>query len=305
VVSAFVLAVAFAAGRDQAADRMRTGCKRNMAGAKKARELATSSARRENGFSMAVVATGEGHGGDAAASMDVRVEGRPYRGMSPQARRAERRRRLLDSAMELFGTVGYAATSIEEICRAAGVTTRHFYEEYASREELLRAVYTEIAIQSVKEVTEAIQSAPMDFEARVRAGIEAYVRPMLTDPRRARIFCLEAVGVSPAMEAHRRSVLHIMASMTQHYAEELRMDEPVRFPEGWNFGYNTLALVGAINELMAEWVAEGPKVSLEELIDIMVGIYVAVGAPLLGLAPPVALSSGAQPAPPRSLRVPS
>jgi len=100
-------------------------------------------------------------------------------------------------------------------------------------------------------------------------------------------------------------VLHIMASMTQHYAEELRMDEPVRFPEGWNFGYNTLALVGAINELMAEWVAEGPKVSLEELIDIMVGIYVAVGAPLLGLAPPVALGSGVQPAPPRSLRVPS
>lgn len=37
------------------------------------------------------------------------VEGRPWRGLSPQERRDARRRRLLDAALELFGTKGYAA----------------------------------------------------------------------------------------------------------------------------------------------------------------------------------------------------
>ena len=39
-------------------------------------------------------------------------QGRPWRGQSPQERRDSRRRRLLDAALDLFGTTGYPATSL-------------------------------------------------------------------------------------------------------------------------------------------------------------------------------------------------
>ena len=47
---------------------------------------------------------------------------RGYGGRSAAERRAERRERLLAAGLELFGTRGYAATSIERLCAAASVS---------------------------------------------------------------------------------------------------------------------------------------------------------------------------------------
>ncbi len=215
-------------------------------------------------------------------------EGRPYRGLSPEARRSERRRRLLDAGLQLFGTNGYANTSIEQICSMASVTTRHFYEEYGCREELLKSTYTEIVMSASRAVSEAVESAAFFLEARIRAGITAYLHTMLDDARKARIFCVEVVGVSPEMEAHRRAVVHLMAGMTQYYADQLRVSEAVGFPEGLNFTFTTLHLVGGTNELMVEWMMGGQRVPLDDLIEDVVRIYLTVGSPLLGYTPEVA-----------------
>ena len=53
--------------------------------------------------------------------MTQATTGRPYGGRSPEERRADRRRRLLDAALDRFGTTGYASTSITELCSSAGV----------------------------------------------------------------------------------------------------------------------------------------------------------------------------------------
>ncbi len=72
--------------------------------------------------------------------------GRTYRGRSPEERRAERRERLLEAGLKLFGGEGYAATSIERLCAHARVTARHFYEEFPTREALLLAVFDRMAL---------------------------------------------------------------------------------------------------------------------------------------------------------------
>ncbi|HTC29133.1 MAG TPA: helix-turn-helix domain-containing protein, partial [Candidatus Acidoferrum sp.] len=65
---------------------------------------------------------------------------RRYGGLSVAQRRAERRARLLAAGLQLFGTAGFLKTSIPMICNASGVTARHFYEEFPSREALLRTI---------------------------------------------------------------------------------------------------------------------------------------------------------------------
>ncbi|MGZ6827110.1 MAG: TetR/AcrR family transcriptional regulator, partial [Mycobacteriales bacterium] len=67
--------------------------------------------------------------------------GRVYGGRSEEERRADRRARLVAAGLELFGTEGWAGATIERLCAGAGVATRSFYEEFSSREALLRAVY--------------------------------------------------------------------------------------------------------------------------------------------------------------------
>src|SRR5206468_2848506 len=65
---------------------------------------------------------------------------RPYGGVSAERRVADRRERLLEAALEDFGTRGVAATGVKDICRRAGLTDRYFYESFRDSGELFTAV---------------------------------------------------------------------------------------------------------------------------------------------------------------------
>ena len=111
---------------------------------------------------------------------------------------------MLEAALELFGTDGYRATSIERLCAAAAVSTRNFYEEFSGREALLIAVHDRI-------VTSAFEAAMAAYEAsdgqpqpaRFKVASRAYLESVCSDPRNARIAYVEVLGVGPAVEAHR------------------------------------------------------------------------------------------------------
>ena len=115
----------------------------------------------------------------------VLTPARRYRGLSADERRSERRARLLEAAADLFGSDGYAATSIERLCARAGVTTRHFYEEFKSREDVLSALCEEMDRATFSAVQSAVEREPDDAEARTRAVVATFITQMLADPRRA------------------------------------------------------------------------------------------------------------------------
>ncbi|MGJ3561218.1 TetR/AcrR family transcriptional regulator [Streptomyces sp. INA 01156] len=54
------------------------------------------------------------------------------------------RKLLLDSALELFRTKGYAATTVDDIAAAAGTTRVTFYAYFPSRSDLMRALIGEL-----------------------------------------------------------------------------------------------------------------------------------------------------------------
>jgi len=50
--------------------------------------------------------------------------------------RPDARKRLLDAAMQVIRRQGYSATSVDDICRAAGLTKGAFFHHFKSKEEL-------------------------------------------------------------------------------------------------------------------------------------------------------------------------
>jgi AcrR family transcriptional regulator len=201
-------------------------------------------------------------------SSGVATEARSYRGLSADERRAERRARLVEAAIDLFGTRGYNATTIQEICAAAGVTARHFYEAFAQRETLLLAAYeasVEGHLATVRETLEA--AAP---ERRVRAGIAAALETWAADERRARIAFLEIVGVSDAVEARRRAVIERYAAFV---ASELRAVSGTRRDFTWAARALTAATIGTIEAWLALPAGERPPV--RRLVDELELLYVA------------------------------
>ena len=203
------------------------------------------------------------------------VEGRPWRGQSPQERRDGRRRRLLDAALELFGTIGYAATSLTALCADAGVSPRHFYELYPGREQLMADLYDEIVLETAALVRQAHAAAPLTAEDRISAGLRAAIAHQTDDPRRARILQLEAIGVSPWLEQHRRGVIAMFAEATDEQyrllvADGQMVDRPFR--------QVSTALIGAFDELLVHWLLTEPRTPPQDLLPVAAEVFLSVFA---------------------------
>lgn len=198
-------------------------------------------------------------------------QGRTYAGRSDAERRADRRRRLLDAGLELFGTEGWAGATIERLCASAGVATRSFYEEFSSRDALLRAVYEDIMGGVVEHVLPQVVAHEGTPEERIRVGLGGYVGYLTEDPRRAKVAHRE-VRTAGVLEQDRHAMVLRFADLI---AEQTRLEEGAR---GRILG---LALAGAVTEVLVDWVAHPePRPSTAPIVDTLVRLYVAAVTPL-------------------------
>ncbi|WP_412539487.1 helix-turn-helix domain-containing protein [Longispora sp. K20-0274] len=100
---------------------------------------------------------------------------------------------LLDAAAGLFGRDGYAATSIDEIARVAGVTKGAVYHHFEGKAGLFRAVFVRQERLLADALAGAAAGAP-DAWAAVRAGCRAFLRASL-DPVVRQVLVLDGPAV--------------------------------------------------------------------------------------------------------------
>ena len=118
-----------------------------------------------------------------------RVSVKPLR-----VRQAEATRGLLiDVARQKFTEQGYAATSIDDIIRDAGVARGALYHHFPGKEALFRAVYETVEGEVVARVLEAAAAQPSPWDA-VRAGLSTFLDACL-EPSFRRIVVLDSVSV--------------------------------------------------------------------------------------------------------------
>ncbi|QBS41758.1 TetR/AcrR family transcriptional regulator [Nocardia sp. CS682] len=195
-------------------------------------------------------------------------DGRSYGGLSREQRVAQRQTRLIDAALELFGTQGYAATSIERLCAEANVSTRSFYEDMGSREALLIALVNRITSHAVERALEALaETVGEPLSTRVVQGFGAYLAVTCQDHRSARVCYVEVVGVSAAVEEWRREQRRLLSALIISEAEravERGETKPRRFD------LFALAVIGAVNSLAQELVQStlpGAEIGLDEICE--------------------------------------
>jgi AcrR family transcriptional regulator len=87
--------------------------------------------------------------------------------------RHERRRQLLDAALEVFVSQGYHAAAMDEIAERAGVSKPVLYQHFPSKLELYLALLDESVDTLLETVRDALRSNP-DPKQRVAATFVAY-----------------------------------------------------------------------------------------------------------------------------------
>ncbi|MBF6149591.1 TetR/AcrR family transcriptional regulator [Nocardia nova] len=202
-----------------------------------------------------------------------KLAGRKYSGIAPEERVRQRRAAILESALEQFGTSGYAFTSIKQICRGAGVTERYFYESFPNKEVCLAALYDTLSEAMRDATAAALAQAGPDLDALTAAGLRAFIRYLTDDPRRARVVLIEVVGVSPDMEQRRHRVLRdfvdtVMATWAAESTRALARSERL----------TATALVGGVNHLLVDWLMDGRRDDPADLVAVCVDLFAATRA---------------------------
>lgn len=195
-----------------------------------------------------------------------------YRGATAEERRAERRARLLDACLELVGAGGWQAASVRAVCARARLTTRYFYESFASRDALLLALFDAITEEAAGRVLAAVAAAPDDAEQKSRAALGAFVDLLVEDPRKARVAFSEAEG-NELLIRHRRAALRMFAGL---------MGEQARAFYGAAggdriVGVTALLLSGGMAELLLAWTEGDVPATRDELVEDCAALFAAAG----------------------------
>ncbi len=221
------------------------------------------------------------------------VSPRRYRGITGEERRAERHEKLLDAGLQLFGERGgYAQTTIRDVCVAAGLNQRYFYESFAGREELLVAVYDRV----VAELARALLVAS-EFEGvqdKVSSGLAAWWEVLTTDSHKARLVCVEGVHASKRMGQRHR---YARGMITAFMVAQLRAVPG--YPGGWSDDELELHahwLVAGTVGLMTQWLNGDLDRSVDELVQECSERFLLVARHVLE-GPPVAATATAASAP--------
>lgn len=206
--------------------------------------------------------------------MSLAQQGRTYRGAGPRQRQEERRARLVEAAIEVFGTLGYRGATVDRLCAEAGLTKRYFYESFDGSEALLLAAYTRVTGELRARLVAGARDAGPDLNRRVDGALRALFTAFDDDPRLARLAFVEVLGVGPAVDAAYRAV-------TESFADTLlELAAPALGATGTPKIVAT-GLVGAVVFVAQQWVLTERR---EPIDTVVAGAHAIVMSTLDRLA---------------------
>jgi AcrR family transcriptional regulator len=194
---------------------------------------------------------------------------------------ASQRTRLLEAVGRAVADKGYAAATIDDIVRGAGVSKKTFYEHFQDKEDCFVAAYEAASDELLDRVREA-QAAGDGWLERTRAGIRAYLRWIAGEPALARVFLIEVAAAGPRAAERRVQLRDRYVDLMRELQDAGRNELPAlpRLPtEVFH------ALVAAVDELVVRRIRESSATGLPELEPVLLYLHVAL------LAGPTAATS--------------
>lgn len=195
---------------------------------------------------------------------------RRFRGISAAERQARRRQQLLDAGLEAFGTRGFHAVGVRDICVGAHLTERYFYESFQNREALFLAVYDDAVRQVHAAIDEALGQRwenPVDL---ARGATAAFLASIKQDPRLARVLFIEALTVSAAVGDQSRVAVQSFSDLALRVIEAL-------YPDLGSHGLDpellASGLVGSTLSIAMQWASNGFSQPLEHVLEQCVLFY--------------------------------
>ena len=187
----------------------------------------------------------------------------PFKGVSADDRRTDRRKRLVEAAFDIAGTDGASALGVGHVCRAAGLTKRYFYESFASLAELQSAV-VDHAITVMSERVDPFR--PAGPSGPPQAWLQAFVQELVDDECLARVLLAETHGGT--LSPFRHQIIDVAIAGMAPPGSDPEADLRARLV--------AYAQIGTLSELCLAWHQGQLALDRTALVDVLADLFVRI-----------------------------
>lgn len=173
----------------------------------------------------------------------------------------EHRVRLLQALGTALADKGFAATTIADIVREAGVSKRTFYEHFVSKEDCFLALYRAVSASALHTLRQALQP-DRPWRSQVETALGAYFAHLSAGPRLLRTLFVEVHHLGDAGARVRREVMQHLADFM---LQTVNRSDAGSAPSRALSPAMAMAAVGAINELVLLAIERHQEAGLNQL----------------------------------------
>lgn len=192
---------------------------------------------------------------------------RTYGGMSAESRQAKRRQQLVETGLQLLGTLGMPGLTVRGVLDHAQLAPRYFYENFANVDELAVAVFEQVLLEMTQTGLAAVADTGQGLRARIRAGLDAIARLLTEDPRKGRVLLVESVA-SPVLAPLRQDAARSLAQLVAQQAEDIPGDSAA-------IAITARFLVGGFSETLAALTLDGGLGDRDAVVDRCTDLFLA------------------------------
>ena len=175
---------------------------------------------------------------------------------------ASTRERLLEAAARVFARQGYHGATVDDIVTEAGTSKGAFYFHFPGKEALFFLLVESFAERMAADIQSAVAAAS-GAQARVEAALSAGIRTFSAYPELARVFLVEAAGVSPQFERRRRTFYDRFSLLIRTYLDQAVQEGDI---PPLDTELAARAVLGAIHEVVVHHLSHPEAGPLEQAI---------------------------------------
>ncbi len=185
------------------------------------------------------------------------------------------RDKILQAALDVFAEKGYHRALVDDIVRASRTSKGAVYHHFPNKEALFLALVDEFAVRLAGAVAESIAGAHGAL-GKVQAALIAGLETFSKHRELARILLLESVSLGPAYLAKRVEVRERFAALIQAYLDQAVSEGSI---PPLDTRVATLAWLGALNEVVIQWLHDGrPDLLTEAVPELTPLLLRSIGA---------------------------
>jgi AcrR family transcriptional regulator len=192
------------------------------------------------------------------------------------------RDRLIDAMARTVAAKGYAGASLGDVCAAAGVSTRAFYEHFADKEACFLAAF-DLGVTLLQGAVAGAYGRSAPWPGRIHRGLDTLLRILAAEPAFAALAVVEVLAAGPTARARRRLLLD---AYTVFFADAPRDPGLPEVPAGV-----IRAVIAGVYGVIYDYVSTGRAAQLPDQLPHLTYLVVV---PFLGPAGARTAAAGTQ-----------